>query len=177
MCRLHSLWLPGGGRLQPRCGAQHCSLAPRPGSPSVLSNPVRATPEAASPGCALGGRSPWRMSWSRWRMSWSCGYVDPQLGGGAGPGRAECSGRRKGRAGCRPLSGLHLLPDPSPEPAASGAFLESLWDGVPFASSSPPFRSSLQCGLCGGRGTRVAAGQGRAGKCPLCWLKLLFLAP
>lgn len=84
--RLPSLRLPGGERLQSQCSAQHCSLASRPGSPSVPSNPVRATPGATSPGCVPDNRSPWRMSWSRWKMRWSGGYVYPQLGGGAGPG-------------------------------------------------------------------------------------------
>lgn len=55
MCRLYSVQLPregpsAGGRLQPRCSAQHCSLAPRPGSLSVLSNPARATPGGRVPG-------------------------------------------------------------------------------------------------------------------------------
>jgi hypothetical protein len=47
--RLPSLRLPGGGRLQPRCNAQHCSVASRPGSPSVPSNRVRATLGVTSP--------------------------------------------------------------------------------------------------------------------------------
>lgn len=120
MCRLYSVRLPregpsGGGRLQPRCGAQHCSLASRPGSLSVLSNPVRATPGTASPGCALGGRSPWRMSWSWWRRRWSRGYVDPQLGGGAGPGGMLWPKEGEGRA----PPPLRPAPPSRPQPGIS----------------------------------------------------------
>lgn len=155
-------------------GAQYCSLAPRPGSPSVPSNPVRATPRAASPGCAPGDRM---MSWSRWRMRWSGGYVDRQLGGGAEPGRVL---RPKGAGG------------PGTAPSLACAF-----------SQTQPGTSCLQClpgGPLGWSTLRLLtapisvvssvwplwrprhacdrrAGQGRAGKCPLYWLKLLFLAP
>lgn len=49
------------------------------------------------------------------------------------------------RAGRRPLSGLRLLPDPSPGPAASEAFLEGFWGEYPSPPHLPHFgrRSSV----------------------------------
>lgn len=172
MCRHYSLRLLSGGRLQPRCGAQHCSLAPRPGSPSVLSNPVRATP-----GAALGSRSPWRMSWSRWRMRWSRGYIDPQLGGGAGPGGVLWPKEGEGRAP------PPLRPAPPSRPQPKISCLEGLPRGplgwrslrlltAPFSVVAPVWPLWRTRHACGRR-----AGQGRGRKMSALLAEAAFLGP
>lgn len=172
-CPARALLLEGDSSL----GAAPSTAVSHPGPGPSVSFPTRRVPRrgAASPGCALGGRSPWRMSWSRWRRRWSSGY--PQLGGGAGPGGMLWPKEGEGRAP------PPLRPAPPSRPQPGTSCLVGLPRGplrwcslrlltAPFsvvAPVRPLWRTRHSCGR--------RAGQGRAGKCLLCWLKLLFLAP
>lgn len=120
---------------------------------------------AASPGCALGGRSPWRMSWSRWRRRWSSGYVDPQLGGGAGPGGMLWPKEGEGRAP------PPLRPAPPSRPQPGTSCLVGLPRGplrwcslrlltAPFsvvAPVRPLWRTRHSCGRRAGQGRKMSA--------------------